>query len=197
MASKRRDKSIKAAEIFKAASKVFVRRGLDGATIQEIAKEAGVGRATVYYHFPSKKVILKEILISNLEKFFKDFLNYSKKIKKEEDIPDYLVRYFINFYKKDPLFAQLYFLSFASSRTFWIKDIIKDFLDVHNKWLEIIEKELKKKFAISVHSLALPVTFAHGLGLLYLSSKNFDLINNVGNAFLSIQKKAKIKPKKK
>lgn len=72
MDRRKRDKSIKSGEIFKTATKVSVRRGPDGATIQEIAKEAHVGRATVYYHFPSKKVILKEILIGNLEKFFKD-----------------------------------------------------------------------------------------------------------------------------
>jgi AcrR family transcriptional regulator len=38
---------------------VFRRRGLDGATMREISKEAGVALGAAYYYFPSKEAIIQ------------------------------------------------------------------------------------------------------------------------------------------
>lgn len=43
------------AKILKAGEIVFGRRGFDGATTAEIAKEAGVAKATVHYYFKTKE----------------------------------------------------------------------------------------------------------------------------------------------
>ena len=40
---------------------MFAQRGID-ATLDDIAREAGVGTGTAYRHFPNKKVIAAEIL---------------------------------------------------------------------------------------------------------------------------------------
>jgi len=44
-----------------AARRVFAERGID-ATLDDIAREAGVGTGTAYRHFPNKKVVAAEIL---------------------------------------------------------------------------------------------------------------------------------------
>jgi AcrR family transcriptional regulator len=43
--------------ILDAADAVFVRRGIDGARMQEIADRAGVNKALIHYHFQSKQAL--------------------------------------------------------------------------------------------------------------------------------------------
>jgi len=47
------------AQILATALEVFRRRGLDGATMREIAKTAGVALGAAYYYFPSKEAIVQ------------------------------------------------------------------------------------------------------------------------------------------
>jgi AcrR family transcriptional regulator len=47
------------AQILATALEVFRRRGLDGATMREIAKKAGVALGAAYYYFPSKEAIVQ------------------------------------------------------------------------------------------------------------------------------------------
>lgn len=48
--------------ILETARKVFAEKGFDGARVDEIAKEAGVPKSLIYYHFPSKEAILEELM---------------------------------------------------------------------------------------------------------------------------------------
>jgi TetR/AcrR family transcriptional regulator len=50
------------AKILKAAEIVFGRRGFDGATTAEIAKEAGVAKATLHYYFKTKEDLYAGVL---------------------------------------------------------------------------------------------------------------------------------------
>ena len=54
--------------ILEAAKKVFIRKGLDGTRMQEIADEAGINKSLLHYYFRSKDklfdVIFKEIVMS-------------------------------------------------------------------------------------------------------------------------------------
>ncbi len=176
--------------IFSAALKVFCSEGIDGATMQEIAREAGLGRATVYYHFPSKKVILREILITTLDMFFKDFLQNAKDVKSESALYEKIVEYFVKFFNKNPLFTQLYFMVYSYSRTTWMKEMLKEFNERHIKWLQDIEEMFRGRFKVNPIYLALPMTFGHGLGLLFLSSKDKERLDKLTRAFVTLMKKA-------
>ncbi|GAA0726999.1 TetR/AcrR family transcriptional regulator [Clostridium malenominatum] len=48
--------------IFESAIKVFSIYGYDGATMDEVAAQAGVAKGTLYYHFKSKEEIFKYII---------------------------------------------------------------------------------------------------------------------------------------
>ncbi len=43
------------AQIFQAAMRVFAEKGFARAKVEEVAEEAGLARATIYYHFRSKR----------------------------------------------------------------------------------------------------------------------------------------------
>lgn len=58
-------KEIAKNKIIMAAVKVFSKKGYHGSTMDEIAKEVGVSKATLYTYFKSKEDILKVIWISS------------------------------------------------------------------------------------------------------------------------------------
>jgi AcrR family transcriptional regulator len=57
----RKDAARNRARLISAARRVFAERGID-ATLDDIAREAGVGTGTAYRHFPNKKAVAAEVL---------------------------------------------------------------------------------------------------------------------------------------
>ena len=49
-------------KILQAAKKIFARDGFSGARIDEIAKEAGINKAMIYYHFKSKEDLYNAVI---------------------------------------------------------------------------------------------------------------------------------------
>ncbi|MCJ8012526.1 TetR/AcrR family transcriptional regulator [Paenibacillus sp. KQZ6P-2] len=58
-------------KILKIATKIFAEKGFDGARVDEIAKQAGVNKALIYYYFESKKKLLEELFQKNID----DYIN--------------------------------------------------------------------------------------------------------------------------
>ena len=64
MLSKRKqeERKVRKEAIIKGALKVFNDLGIDKTTMDEIAKESGFGKATLYYYFSSKEEVFIEIM---------------------------------------------------------------------------------------------------------------------------------------
>lgn len=65
--------------ILDAALKLFSEKGFNGTTVKEIADEAEVSKALIYYNFESKEAILLEILDTFKEEFIRSFEQIYKK----------------------------------------------------------------------------------------------------------------------
>lgn len=65
--------------IIAAAKRVFVRTGLDGARIRDIAAEAEVNVATLFYYFSSKEQIFQASIIEPLEALVKAMFESSER----------------------------------------------------------------------------------------------------------------------
>jgi AcrR family transcriptional regulator len=63
------EKSDTELKILHAAKKVFVRKGLYGARMQEIADEAGINKALLHYYFRSKEKLFQTIFQEAFHKF--------------------------------------------------------------------------------------------------------------------------------
>jgi AcrR family transcriptional regulator len=61
------DGHLRRAEILRAAERIFVAEGYEGATIRKIADEVGVSSTCLYMHFPDKDQILLEICTAAME----------------------------------------------------------------------------------------------------------------------------------
>ncbi|OFI04986.1 fatty acid metabolism regulator protein [Clostridium acetireducens DSM 10703] len=68
--------------IFESAIKVFSNKGYKGATMDEIAYNAGVAKGTLYYHFKSKEEIFKYIIIEGMH-IIKEEMEYNIKLEKD------------------------------------------------------------------------------------------------------------------
>jgi AcrR family transcriptional regulator len=58
--------------ILQAAGAVLQRNGISGTTVEAIAKEAGVDRATIYYYFADKGAILREAIHDGVMEMISD-----------------------------------------------------------------------------------------------------------------------------
>jgi len=53
-------------QIIQAAIEVFDKKGLSGARLEDIAKEAGVSKGTIYLYFPNKEELFREMVRNTL-----------------------------------------------------------------------------------------------------------------------------------
>jgi AcrR family transcriptional regulator len=60
LSRRERKKERTRSEIYRAAMNLFLRRGFDAVTIEEICDAADVARATFFLHFPAKEALLTE-----------------------------------------------------------------------------------------------------------------------------------------
>lgn len=74
--------------ILKAAGPVLQQHGLQGTTIEAIAKEAGVDRATIYYYFADKGAIYREAIRGGLL----DMVNALEEVAASGDGPEVRLR---------------------------------------------------------------------------------------------------------
>ncbi|MFB2531690.1 TetR/AcrR family transcriptional regulator [Paracoccus sp. p3-h83] len=54
-------------QVLEGARKVFLRDGFDGASVDDIAREASVSKATLYSYFPEKRLMLIEVARAEFE----------------------------------------------------------------------------------------------------------------------------------
>jgi AcrR family transcriptional regulator len=87
----RKDAARNRDRLISAARTVFAERGID-ATLDDIAREAGVGTGTAYRHFPNKKVIAAEILADATQQIATD----AEEALSIDDPWDALVAFFEN-----------------------------------------------------------------------------------------------------
>lgn len=61
MASDRIRKGRKFEQVLDGAKRIFLRDGFEGASVDDIAREAGVSKATLYSYFPDKRLLFMEV----------------------------------------------------------------------------------------------------------------------------------------
>ena len=58
------------ARILSAAKKIFLKQGMAGARMQDIADEAGINKALLHYYFRNKEILFDMIFLEALNQFF-------------------------------------------------------------------------------------------------------------------------------
>lgn len=99
--------SVTEQKILDAASKIFLKKGLYGARMQEIADEAGINKALLHYYFRNKDKLYQAIFESKFQSFFPLILQiFNSEDTIEEKIYRLVSRYidFLSLHPYLPLF---------------------------------------------------------------------------------------------
>jgi len=88
--------------IFQAAIKVFQKKGLAGARMQEIADEAGINKSMLHYYFRSKDKLFLEVFRSSLQEFTAGLFSILDQEGPWEEAIRSLCGYYIDFMSKNP-----------------------------------------------------------------------------------------------
>jgi AcrR family transcriptional regulator len=64
-------------QILKGAREVFLSKGFDGASMDQIAKEAGVSKGTLYVYFASKEVLFEALILEERMSLAENFIDLS------------------------------------------------------------------------------------------------------------------------
>jgi AcrR family transcriptional regulator len=78
-------------KIMRASARLFSEKGYHRVTTREIAKACGIKSATIYYHFSSKKEILKSLFSFYTNERFKERPDVNKLLLMAEELPPFEV----------------------------------------------------------------------------------------------------------
>ena len=98
-------------KILRAAIKVIARKGRHGTRMDEVAREAGINKAMVYYYFSNKDKLFFEILTTIFTEMYRDSLHrISEDIsqgKNHAEIISNSIRYSFESYNKNPHYTRI------------------------------------------------------------------------------------------
>jgi TetR/AcrR family transcriptional regulator len=99
---KEREKEQRRNAIIDAAEQVFFSKGVDNATMEEVAERAEFSKGTLYLYFKNKDELLHAIIGRGLEMLYNMFKTAAEKEEKGIDKIKAMGRAYFEFYKKEP-----------------------------------------------------------------------------------------------
>jgi TetR/AcrR family fatty acid metabolism transcriptional regulator len=136
--------AIRKEQILKAAEKVFARKGFQGATISDVAGEAGVSDATIYEYFSSKEELLFSIPgetarrgRDNLEAQLKYVRGAVNKIRS-------IIYHYLWFYESHPDYASVAMLILKQNRKFLETEAYRTVQEMSRIILQVLEEGVSR-----------------------------------------------------
>lgn len=130
--------------LLEAARKLFLQKGLAGATIEEITSEAGYTRGAFYSNFEGKESVLLELLLRNTRQMTIGAAQIASSGTTSMEMRTALLKYYRTlFYQNDAfiLWAEARILAFRDEQfraafNELIKDALSHIVDILNKFAE-------------------------------------------------------------
>jgi len=97
--------------ILRVAEEIFAQRGFDGARVDEIARQAGINQAMIYYYFKSKDDLLEEVIKTRLE----EARQFRQQMKEQRPIPALLSKHLLDFMNTRSRFLKILLMETATS----------------------------------------------------------------------------------
>jgi AcrR family transcriptional regulator len=182
LSRREREKLIREEEIIAAAEKIFLKKGFDAASMDEIAKEAEFTKRTLYQYFENKEdlyfaVVFKgfKMLYASMDEAYESEKTGYKKLQKASE-------YVYKFYKENPeTFRILNYVGYVKRNSNESKRR-SEFLKLNNKIFLLVAKiieEGKADGSISNDSESQKTAFS----LVFLLTAFFNQLSAVGNDF--------------
>ncbi len=105
-------------QILNSAIKIFGEKGFQNATIAEIAKEAGIGDATIYEYFKNKEDLLLTIPVETTRDLIADVKEHMMGIKGSFSKLRKFIWWWLNYVEKNPGYGVVVLLELKTSKTY-------------------------------------------------------------------------------
>jgi TetR/AcrR family transcriptional regulator len=96
------DKKTTETLIFEAALRVFQKKGLAGARMQEIADEAGINKSMLHYYFRSKELLFRQIFLQSFKQFIGSIIPLMNQDVTWEEKIHLLIEHYASIMQKNP-----------------------------------------------------------------------------------------------
>lgn len=100
--------NLKEETILKAATKVFAGKDFFLVTMEDVAKEAGVGKGTLYRYYKNKEDLYFNVINKGLEALFEYTLHEMEKTKTATDKIKNFIYCTLNFFNKNSSFVKVF-----------------------------------------------------------------------------------------
>ncbi len=97
--------------ILRVAEEIFAQRGFEGARVEEIARQAGVNQAMIYYYFKSKGDLLEEVIEARLA----EVRQFRQQMKEQRPIPALLSQQVLDFINTRGTFLKILLMETVTS----------------------------------------------------------------------------------
>lgn len=146
--------SAKREKIVKAAGPVLKRYGLGGTTIEAIAKEAGVDRATIYYYFSDKGAIFREAIHGGLA----EMVAALEEVAASGDSPDVRLRDSMRVVMRafEKHYPQLYIFFTEDSSSVIDRDLNKEIIDSGRRYEDLVDETVRDGIRQGIFQTSLP-----------------------------------------
>ena len=174
-----REREARVSLILDAALQVFTTRGLHDGTMEEIAEAAELGKATLYYYFPSKETILSALVEKTIEHHFDGIREGAQQATNPLEAASEIIHGFAVNYERTPdLFRLFYMALLAPSED--VAPAVRAFALYHRDWRTSLQEDIRPALEGSGISPEILVSFTgthvHGINLLALSGRNLELL---------------------
>jgi TetR/AcrR family fatty acid metabolism transcriptional regulator len=157
------------AQILDAARRVFARHGLDGATVDHIARAARVAKGTIYLYFKSKDEILKHAVHEDLEALGRETIPAITAPGSMEDRLRTFLRGMLTFFDRQRGFIDLCQMELTAELR---RRVRHDFGEVYQAqaraWQTALTEAVKAGTVRDIdpgHTALAIVSFSHGLAI--------------------------------
>ncbi len=137
------DKVAKREEILQAALRAFAKKGFNYTKMDDVAREAGIGKGTIYEYFRSKSDLLRAAYENYLEETYRQTFAILKSARSPLEKIREIILSIIRYYSRDPAIMRVFF-------DFWIESTHSgqqpaiDFKKIYADYRDIAQTLLKQ-----------------------------------------------------
>ena len=151
-------------KIIQAAQLVFIRKGMDGARMQEIADEAGINKALLHYYFHSKEQLFNEVFYGILSRLIPGLIAIFKGDVPIMDKLEAVITEYDTFMNRNPYLPQFVFREINRD-----PDQLARFMSDQGLDFEQVEKMISKEIILgNIRSISFPHLFANLIGMIVM-----------------------------
>ena len=127
-------------QIITSAIKIFGEKGFQNATIAEIAKDAGIGDATIYEYFKSKEDLLLAIPVEITKELIPQINEHMIGIKGAFNKLRKFIWWYINYLEKNPGYGSIVLLELKTSKAYISTEAYQAARNFYQVVLDIIKE---------------------------------------------------------